>query len=254
MHLEEELGEELFIRDNRQVSLTRSGEVFREHAQRMLMELEKAAEVFQRENRELQGRIRLFCSVTACYSILPDIIPRFRDRHPAVLVDLRTGDAASALPMVLSGDTDIAVAARPDTLPGSLEFKEITTTPLVFIAPRSSEKSRGSGKAEDVFRDGAPLIISEKEPARKRAEEWFRRRGVSPEVRSYVAGNEAIMAMVGLGLGVGVVPELVVEKSPVRADVVILDAAGGLGSYTVGLCAHKRSIKSPRIRSFLDEA
>lgn len=254
MHLEEELGEALFVRDNRQVSLTRSGEIFRAHARRMLTELEKATEAFQQENRKLQGRIRLFCSVTACYSILPDIIPQFRERHPGVRVDLKTGDAASAVPRVLSGDTDVAVAAMPDNLPGTLVFKEITTTPLVFIAPRGPTAGQSRRRAEDVSWDRIPLITSEKEPARKRAEEWFREQGVNPAVRSYVAGNEAIIAMVGLGLGIGVVPELVAEKSPVRADVVILDAAGGLGLYTVGLCTHKRSMKSPRIRSFWDEA
>jgi len=254
MRLEDELGQALFIRDNRQVGLTRAGELFRIHARRALDELEKAAEELQQENRELQGQIRLFCSVTACYGILPDIIPGFRDRHPHVRVDLRTGDAASAVPTVIAGDTDIAVAAMPDSLPDTLAFKPLTTTPLVFIAPRDSTDGSRFTSAEAVPWSTVPLIITEKEPARKRAEVWFRERGFTPVVRSYVAGNEAILAMVGLGLGIGVVPELVVEKSPVRTGVVILDASGGPGYYTVGLCTHKRSLKSPRIRSFWDEA
>lgn len=254
MRLEEELDEVLFVRDNRQVRLTRSGEIFREHARRVLAELEKAGDMLRREKQELQGRIRMFCSVTACYSILPDIVPGFRERHPQVHLDLKTGDAASAIPTVISGDTDVAVAALPDNLPGALAFKEITTTPLTFIAPADGAPGFTGRSAEEVAWNSVPLILSEKEPSRRRVEDWFRARGVNPAVRSFVSGNEAIIAMVSLGLGVGVVPDLVAEKSPVRAEVVHLPDGGGLGSYTVGLCTHRRSLKSPLIRAFWDEA
>ena len=251
MRLEEELGTTLFIRDNRRVSLTGSGEIFTVHARRMLLELEKAEDRLGNGKGELRGRIRLFCSVTACYSILPGFIPRFRKDYPGIRVDLKTGDAASAIPTVLSGDTDIAVAAFPDSLPPALEFREITTTPLVFIAPKDPDIHRR--RVEDLPWHEVPLIITEREPARRLVEDWFRLRDLNPAVRSFVSGNEAIMAMVGLGLGIGVVPRLVVEKSPVRADVVILGEDEGPGSYTVGLCAFKRTLKLPRVRALWDE-
>ncbi|MBN2051324.1 MAG: HTH-type transcriptional activator IlvY [Spirochaetales bacterium] len=254
MALEEELDQRLFLRDHRRVELTKAGEIFRDHAQRVMHELSKASEALRQEDQDPRGRLRFFCSVTACYSILPGIIPGFRERYPGIRLDVKTGDAASAIPLVLSGETDLAVAALPDNLPGILAFKEITSTPLVFIAPRSFDVSGDILRAEQLPWSEIPLILTEKEPARKRVEKWCKTYRISPSGRSFVSGNEAIIAMVSLGLGLGVVPRLVVEKSPVGNEIRILDAAGELGSYTVGLCALRRNLSSPCIKAFWEAA
>ena len=47
--------------------------------------------------RSCPGQLSLYCSVTAAYSILPRIIPRYRAAHPGVQIHLETGDPAQAL-------------------------------------------------------------------------------------------------------------------------------------------------------------
>ncbi|MGG6124965.1 LysR substrate-binding domain-containing protein, partial [Pantoea allii] len=69
------------------------------------------------------------------YSHLPPILDRFRAEHPQVEIKLDTGDAADAVEKVHSGDADLAIAGRPETLPASIDFMPLGLIPLVLIAP-----------------------------------------------------------------------------------------------------------------------
>ena len=78
--LEEELGETLFLRDNRSVSLTTAGRAFRSYADDVLQRFEVLRGDLSTED-VLGGEISLYCSVTAAYSILPVIFQKFRVGH-----------------------------------------------------------------------------------------------------------------------------------------------------------------------------
>ena len=64
------------------------------------------------------------------------------------------------------------------------------------------------------------MVLPEFGLARDAVDRWFRDKKLRPRVYSEVAGNEAILALVSLGCGVGVLPRLVVERSPLREDEI----------------------------------
>ena len=94
-----------------------------------------------------------------------------------------------------------------------------------------------------------PMILSERGPARQRVDRWFSTIGVSPKIYAQVAGNEAIVSMVSLGFGVGVVPRIVLDNSPLAGNVAILDVAPALAHSEVGLVTQKKSLANPLIRA-----
>ena len=96
------------------------------------------------------------------------------------------------------------------------------------------------------------MILPERGTARTRVDDWFRARETQPQVYAQVAGNEAIVSMVSLGFGVGVVPRIVLENSPLADKVRAIPMNPALGGYSVGLIAHKRKLASPLISAVLD--
>ena len=62
------------------------------------------------------------------------------------------------------------------------------------------------------------MILSETGLARERFDAWCHTRGIKPRLYAQVAGNEAIVSMVGLGFGIGVVPQIVLTtpRWPIR--------------------------------------
>ena len=257
--LEDETGARLFDRDNRTVKLTAAGELLQDYAQTSLRSWEDLCRRVQQQTNLLSGRLSVFCSVTASYYFLQELLDRFRASYPQVELQLHTGDSAIAVQRVQQEQEDLGIAARPDKLPAKLQFKGIGRSPLVFIAPTMACHLRE--RLLELRREAGgqawtqlPMILSETGLARSRVNQWFRERDIKPEIYAQVTGNEAIVSMVSLGFGIGVVPRLVVESSPVRNKVEILSVSPGLEPFTIGLCVLKRKLSNPLIRAFWELA
>ncbi|MBM4222001.1 MAG: HTH-type transcriptional activator IlvY, partial [Gammaproteobacteria bacterium] len=242
--LEAEVGVALFARDNRSVALTHEGRLFLPYAREALTEWDAIRNTLLAEADELHGEVSMYCSVTASYSFLFEILSAFRHDHPHIEIKLHTGDPELAITRVLAGEEDIAIGARPEVLPNGLAFRPITTSPLVFIAGKDHPQPDGKNWA------ATPMILSESGLARSRVDAWFRARGVQPSIYAQVAGNEAIVSMVSLGFGVGVVPRIVLDNSPLAGNVRVLEVQPRLKAYEVGLFALKKKLRNPVVKAF----
>jgi len=247
--LENDLGVVLFERNNRRVSLTHAGNLFLTHARDALGEWDAIRNRLMEEEGELHGEVSMYCSVTASYSFLFEILTRFRQDHPRIEVKLHTGDPEDAIARVMSGVEDIAIGARPHKLPAGLTFKQIAISPLVFISAKRQDQKIQSRDIEAETNEWAsnPMILPERGLARARVDEWFRTLGVQANIYAQVAGNEAIVSMVSLGFGVGVVPQIVLDNSPLSDTIQVLDVQPGLEAYEVGLFTLEKKLASPII-------
>ena len=193
--------------------------------------------------------------MTASYSFLYALLSEFRTHHPGIELKLHTGDPAEAMARVLAGEEDMAITPRPRRTPEALAFKSLTRAPLVFIAPREAAawipSSPESPSAEQWRK--VPMILSEAGLSREFTDTWFKALGVAPKIYAQVAGHEAIVSMVGLGFGIGVVPKIVLDNSPLQERVRVLPVKPELPHYDVGLCVLERRLRSPLIRALWDE-
>ncbi|MCP3876632.1 MAG: HTH-type transcriptional activator IlvY [Desulfobacteraceae bacterium] len=245
--LEADLGEKLFVRDNRSVELTEAGMVFKKYADDVIQRWDQLHDELSSDD-VLQGELSLYCSVTAAYGILPDIMEKFRKAHPNVLIHLETGDPAKAMLKLSGQDADIVIAALPDTLPKDLEFQPLSKTPLVFIAPlQYPDIVIRTHKGIDW--EQTPIIIPDHGLSRDRIDQWFAKENFVPKIYSQVAGNEAIIVMVSLGCGIGLVPKMVYEKSPFFNQVKVLDETPELPPFIVGICTRKKNFVNPKVKA-----
>lgn len=246
--MEEEAGAQLFIRDTTPIQLTAAGERFRQHAEQTLLSWKQLHNALSTQVSDLSGKLTLYCSVTASYSFLADLLSRFREQYPNVDLRIHTGDAAESIPRVISGEADVVIAARPDQLPNELTFKAIAQSPLLFIAPRSPGAVLELNR-ETVDWSLVPMVLSETGLARTRVNRWFETRNIVPHIYAQVSGHEAIVSMVALGVGVGVVPELVLRNSPMASRVRILSVQPELEPFSIGLCALNQRLHEPLLQA-----
>lgn len=255
VRMEEELGQRLLERDNRSVRLTPAGRQFQEYAKQSLAQWQRFNASVAQDAAHISGEVSVFCSVTAVYSVLADVLEPFRHRYPGIEIKLHTGDQAEAINRVQSGFEDIAIAARPDKLSSRLQFQTLLHSPLLFIYPTTpcavEEQVRHCLEAdEDLPWHELPFIFSEHGVARSRLDKWFKQREVKPNIYAQVSGNEAIVSMVGLGFGMGLVPELVLLNSPLKDKVQVLDVQPPLAPFAVGMSALSQRMDSPQLRAF----
>ena len=253
--LEEELGQPLLERDNRRVRLTGAGREFREYARHSLAQWQQLRRRLGTDE-ELAGEVSLYCSVTASYRVLAPILEAFRAAHPSVEIMMHTGDQADGINRVLDGQDDVSVSGRPAQLPARLRFLPLLDSPLQFCVPAADCAVRElvTGAGGDVDWEAVPLIVPERGVTKEMLDNWCRERGIRPRIYAQVAGHEAIVAMVSLGLGVGIAPRLVIEASGMAGEVSILDVPQPLPPLTVGLCSLEQRLASPLVKSLWDVA
>lgn len=253
--MESEVGQRLFERDRRSVRLTAAGQRFRDYAREAIGEWQRVASDLRQDDADLRGEISVYCSVTASYSVLAPILEDFRRGQPGIEIMLHTGDQADAVSRIHQGLEDVAVAARPDTLPGSLDFLTLMHSPLVFIAPDfdcvvSEQLDRcPQGQWRDL-----PFIVAERGVSQQRVDHWFRAGGSRPRIYAQVAGHEAIASMVALGLGIGAVPQLVLDNFTFRERLKVLSPPRALGPFIVGLVANRQRLENPLVAAFWESA
>lgn len=251
-HLENELGVALFNRDNRTVVLTQEGQKFLKYARDASSQWNLIRHELTDNLDQLSGEISLYGSVTASYSFLHELLRRFRIAYPAIEIKLRTGDPEHAIAHVLDGKEDLSIAAKPAHLPRGLAFKPIATSPLLFIAPLEQQVPNAPTGTPATPAEWAniPMILSESGVSRARVDEWFRKQDISPRIYAQVTGNEAIVSMVSLGFGIGVVPKIVLDNSPLVDRIRVLDVAPELEPYDIGLFTLKKNLKNPLVDAF----
>lgn len=246
--IEAEAGARLFERDSSPLQITPEGEVFRHYAEHSLLAWQQLKNALSTSVSNLSGSITLYCSVTASYSFLTELLSRFREKYPNVDLRIHTGDAAESIPRVQSGEADVVIAARPEQLPDALTFKGMATSPLLFIAPKNTLAiSELSLPAVDWSK--VPMVLAETGLARTRVNRWFSAQGMKPQIYAQVTGHEAIVSMVALGVGVGVVPELVLKNSPLANRVRVLAVQPELEPFSIGLCAQSQRINEPLLQA-----
>ncbi|MEM1114215.1 MAG: HTH-type transcriptional activator IlvY [Pseudomonadota bacterium] len=253
--LEEEAGQPLMERDRRNVRLTAAGREFLDYARRALDDWQQMRRKLGKEG-ELSGEVSLYCSVTASHRVLAPVLSAYRARHPAVDIMLHTGDQADGIGRALSGQDDVAVSGYPDQLSSRLEFLPLTDSPMRFcISADDCQVRRLALPAYgELDWDRLPLIVPERGVTQVMLDDWLASQGIRPRIYAQVAGHEAIVAMVALGLGVGIAPDLVVEASGMQDRVDYLEVDEPLPPLRVGLCSLSQRLRNPLVASFWEVA
>lgn len=256
--LEDEAGTALVDRTNRDVKLTPAGKNFAGFAKKCLESKEDVFNSFKSQDNEIAGTLRLYASVTACYSIIPIFLKTLSEKYPLIHLEIETGDPAGALAAIKSDRADIAVAAIPsenESFSAQIDAVPVRRTPLVFAASAGGPYENVSGSPQDIV-SSVPLILPKAGLARERFENWIKSRNVKPVIAAETEGNEAIMALVQLGLGIGLIPHIVLTQGPYEKGFTCHAAGNALGYYEVGFI-QKREISGSesykRIRNAVNE-
>lgn len=149
--LEEELGEPLFYRGRKGVTLTAKGQVFYEYALQLLRLSEEAVNAVQNLD-EPRGRLRIGSLEAIVLEDLPELMSAYHGRFPDVKLMLHTDMNEKLQSLVLDRSMDGAFIAGPTSNPDLIEIP-FSVKHLILVGS-AKEKER---PAESILTE-APLI------------------------------------------------------------------------------------------------
>ncbi|NUL49088.1 LysR family transcriptional regulator [Cellulosimicrobium funkei] len=220
--LEHDLGSELFHRARGHISLTAAGETLLPLARRMLAD----AETVRREMAELaglqQGRVRLGATPTLCVSIVADALAAFHAAHPGIELHLTERGSRGLIDELSSGALDLALVITSDAHPGtapSLTRSRLLTEELVVVGGSNAPfDGRTSVTLKDLARM-PQIVFPSSYDLRGTLDEAFRAAGLTPRVTLEGAEMDAVLRFVELGMGVALVPAMVLKDRPGLSSV-----------------------------------
>lgn len=216
--LESELGFPLITRSRGGVKLTEEGERLLP-AMRSLMASVENLDQTASSIRGLQaGTVRIGAFTSVAVHWLPPILKHFQTDYPNVEFRLLNGDYHDVDHWVQEGNIDLGFINMPTSL--DCECIALMEDRLLAIVP---EDSRFASYPK------FPLIECETEPfiSLLESSDHDARRaldsaGVKPNVRFYTKDDYAIIAMVEQGLGISIMPELLLKGRHDRVKVLPL--------------------------------
>lgn len=251
--IEEELKIKLFHRDNRTVRLTKAGLEFASFARQTLSDyhhLQQSLHRLRDEHENLTGELTLFCTVTAAHVYVPRLLNAFRRRYPNADIKLITGDASQALSLVKEGKVDFAFAADIEALGSGVLFLPVETIHCSLIAPTSVASFSDLLELDDIPWNTIPFVMPEAGPLHKAMLEWFKAMNIKPIVYARVTGHEAIVSMTSLGCGLSIIPDPVMELSPLKHTVRTIQAPVPAPELALGIIGLQREIQKPIMSAF----
>lgn len=219
MKLEAELEERLFERTKREVTLTPAGELLREHAERVMHELEEAREKVRDLRGLLRGRVLVGALPTVAPYFLPGLLREFAQRHPAIETVVHEDTTAALVRAVETKELDLALVSLP-VVGRRLEAVELFEEELWLALPANHRLSgRRAVTLEEV--ESEPFILmQEGHCLAGQSLQFCAARGFAPNVSFRSAQMETVQAFVAAGLGISLVPAMARRPAGAEAGVV----------------------------------
>ncbi|WP_322003799.1 LysR family transcriptional regulator [Paraburkholderia tropica] len=252
--LEHRLGNRLFHRTTRQITLTETAERFYERCVKILDELEALEADTMTERREPTGVLRLVAHATATMSLLVPLLAGYKQKNPKVVLDVTLIERPVDL---VSDGFDLGIVVPYMLTSESTVTKLLAKIPLVLVAaPNYLKKNRGPDHPLEL-QDHVVVAAS---PSLRKPSLTFKvgADSMSVPLKFDVASNSPLFnrEMIKLGFGIGVLPEAVAHDDIKTGSLIRLLENFELidSEVELRLAYLSRTLMPAKVRSFISHA
>ena len=232
--LEDELGIELFERRGRTIRLTAAGQATVRSARRCLADADEVRVAARSAASGESGRLRVGFVGSATYSLMPRLLPAFRNRYPNVELVLRESTNMEMLGLIEAAELDIGLVRVPTANPTALQLQLVERDVLQAVLPVGHRLARRRSVSIQALAN-EPLIdyaASQVPGLHAVVLLAFQSAGLSPRVAQAATQVQTVISLVESGLGVALVPSVsarLASKNVVFRPVDGLTPAAGIG-------------------------
>ena len=243
--LEREWQVTLLERGKSGVRLTSEGTRLLPYAKRVCSEYEKLQAEVDEINGLKSGLIRIGTFSSVATHWLPNIIREFQKEYPGIDYELILGDYTEIETWIEEGRVDCGFLRLPARK--ELEAVFLEQDRLLVVLPEGHPLA-ALEKIPVSALCGEPFMLLEK-GAKAEVSEIFERSGLSPRVHFTTWDDYAIMSMVESGLGISILPELILKRIPYRVVARELE----IPAYrNIGLAWKEKKGTSPMLKRFME--
>lgn len=208
--LEQQIGEKLFLRNNKGIALTDLGEKLFKEVQNGLFYFNKIPQVIDEHKNIIEGTIKIGGGTNILREIFPDTISEFLKIYPNINFSLIDEHKCVLFDELINGNVDIVIVQNQQIDKNMFSVFPIFQDNFVFFCHKDYkiEKSKNPKTLENYE---FILPITEM-TTRGLVNQTFEKCGIKPKIKFEVAGQNLILSLVSKNLGVGFLPYERVKK------------------------------------------
>ena len=243
--LEKEWNVSLLERGRAGVRLTSDGLKLLPFVKNVCAEYEKLLTQVDELNGLESGLIRIGTFSSVATHWLPNIIREFQKDYPNIDYELLLGDYTEIEAWILEGRVDCGFLRLP-VLP-ELATAFLAQDRLMVILPENHPLA-DCDRFPAAALCSEPFLLLEK-GGKAEISEIFERCGLTPKVHFTTWDDYAIMSMVESGLGISILPQLILKRVPYRIVAKELE----IPAYRdIGIALRSKKSASLAVKRFLD--
>ncbi|HEY0974073.1 MAG TPA: LysR family transcriptional regulator [Solimonas sp.] len=227
--LEDQVGQSLFDRVGRTVTLTDAGRTLLPYARKTLQDIEDARRALSQLDGSVSGRLSIGTSHHIGLHRLPPVLGQFTREYPQVDLDIHFMDSEIACQAVLAGKLELGIVTLPTQPLPQLQSRLVWPDPLVVVvAPDHPLAGRRQVSLTQLAEHPA-VLPDEATYTHRIVTAALQAEGVKPHVRLATNYLETLKMLVAIGLGWSVLPESMLDDALTRLNVPRLRLRRELG-------------------------
>ncbi|GGF97408.1 LysR family transcriptional regulator [Paenibacillus abyssi] len=243
--LESELGFPLLTRSRSGISLTADGQRILKYIREIIQKNEQIKQEANNIKGLESGTIRIGTFPSVSIQWLPGILKQFQMLYPSIAIKLMEGNYLEVEQWISRGEVDFGFISLPtvdsfETIPLKKDRM------LCIVAKDHSLSQKTSIKLEEITDE---LFIMPKDGCDHDVKRIFKENRIEPKIRFEIALDQAIIAMVQNGLGVSILPEMILTGAADQVHMLTIEQES---SRSIALASTSFKNSSPASIKFLD--
>lgn len=256
--LEKNLDILLINRENNKISLTESGQVFLEYAERILSLCEESCRALIDLKNGERGNLTVGASQTIGTYLMPRVLALFAQTYPQINLKVQVNSTRIIAKDILNREIDIAVVGGkiPEEFKTNLKIENFVEDKFSLIIPKSHPfAKKKSIPKEDLYHLNF-ITLNSNSTIRKFIDNILTQNKIDInrlKIIMQLNSIEGIKTAVSLGLGAAFVSSSAIEKEMKLKTIEILDIENIRITRTLFIISNPQSYKSKAFQFFYNE-
>jgi DNA-binding transcriptional LysR family regulator len=217
--LETQIGQALFDRVGRTVSLTDAGRTLLPYARKTLQDIEDARRALSQLDGQVSGRLSIGTSHHIGLHRLPPVLGQFTREYPQVDLDIHFMDSEIACQAVLAGTLELGIVTLPTQALPLLQCRVVWPDPLAVVAAADHPLAHRRQVSLAQLAEHPAVLPDEATYTHRIVTRALESEGLKPRVRLATNYLETLKMLAGIGLGWSVLPESMLDGTLTRLNV-----------------------------------
>ncbi|MFK7693725.1 LysR family transcriptional regulator [Paenibacillus sp. HJGM_3] len=242
----------VLIDRNQPVTLTDSGIVFLEHAEKMLRIVEDLKQRLSDLNQTPQGHIHLGTTTSIAMQILPRVLSYFQNQFPLIKTSIHSMTSTQIMASVENGTIDIGIGYLFERNP-HLETSILYYDSFELVVSPHHPLAKRPHTTVQSLRDIPFIMLSPDTAGRRFVDQVFRKFNIEPNIVMELQSSEEVKRMVELNLGAAIISKLSIA-SELRLGTLKMIPVDELDlSHPVGVIYKSGRYLSSALQQFLSD-